>query len=50
MVNVDKLEFGIETFGDIVANEDGSLKSAAESIRQIVHEGEIADKYGIDVI
>lgn len=28
MVNVDKLEFGIETFGDIVANEDGSLKSA----------------------
>ncbi|MHA3065385.1 LLM class flavin-dependent oxidoreductase [Lacticaseibacillus saniviri] len=50
MVDVDKLEFGIETFGDIVANEDGSLKTAAESIRQIVHEGEIADQYGLDVI
>ncbi|KRO16847.1 LLM class flavin-dependent oxidoreductase [Lacticaseibacillus saniviri] len=50
MVDVDELEFGIETFGDIVANEDGSLKTAAESIRQIVHEGEIADQYGLDVI
>ncbi|UDM32152.1 LLM class flavin-dependent oxidoreductase [Lentilactobacillus laojiaonis] len=50
MVDVNKLEFGIETFGDIVANEDGSLKTAAESIRQIVHEGELADKLGINVI
>lgn len=50
ILDVDKLEFGIETFGDIVANEDGSLKSAAESIRQIVREGEIADQYGINVI
>ncbi|GAK47860.1 monooxygenase protein [Secundilactobacillus oryzae JCM 18671] len=50
MVNVDKLEFGIETFGDIVSNEDGTLKSGAESIRQIVHEGELADKFGLDVI
>ncbi|KRM94282.1 coenzyme F420-dependent N5,N10-methylene tetrahydromethanopterin reductase-like protein [Lentilactobacillus senioris DSM 24302 = JCM 17472] len=50
MVDVNKLEFGIETFGDIVANEDGSLKTAAESIRQIVREGELADKLGINVI
>ncbi|KRM59542.1 hypothetical protein C5L31_000321 [Secundilactobacillus malefermentans] len=50
MVDINKLEFGIETFGDIVANEDGSVKTAAESIRQIIHEGEIADQYGIDVI
>ncbi|WP_283679215.1 LLM class flavin-dependent oxidoreductase [Lentilactobacillus sp. Marseille-Q4993] len=50
MVDVNKLEFGIETFGDIVANEDGSLKTAGESIRQIVKEGELADKLGIDVI
>ncbi len=50
MVDINKLEFGIETFGDIVANEDGSVKSAAESIRQIIHEGEIADQYGINVI
>lgn len=50
MVDVNNLEFGIETFGDIVANEDGSLKTAAESIRQIVREGELADQYGINVI
>jgi len=50
MVDVNKLEFGIETFGDIVANEDGSLQSAAQSIRQIVHEGELADQYGLSVI
>lgn len=50
MVDVNKLEFGIETFGDIVANEDGSLTSAAESIRQIVREGELADQLGINVI
>lgn len=36
MVNVDKLEFGIETFGDIVSAEDGHLLTAGQSIRQIV--------------
>lgn len=50
MVNVDKLEFGIETFGDIVSAEDGHLLTAGQSIRQIVKEGALADKLGIDVI
>lgn len=50
MIDINNLEFGIETFGDIVANEDGSLQTAAESIRQIVREGKMADQYGIDII
>ncbi|GKT04691.1 LLM class flavin-dependent oxidoreductase [Furfurilactobacillus entadae] len=50
MVDINELQFGIETFGDIVAKEDGSLMTAGESIRQIVKEGAIADKLGIDVI
>ncbi len=50
MVNVNNLQFGIETFGDIVAAEDGHLLTAGQSIRQIVKEGELADKLGIDVI
>ncbi|GAY74399.1 LLM class flavin-dependent oxidoreductase [Lentilactobacillus kosonis] len=50
MIDVDKLQFGLETFGDIVSNDDGSLKTAGESIRQIVKEGQLADKLGIDVI
>lgn len=49
MVDVDKLQFGLETFGDIVSAEDGELLTAGQSIRQIVKEGQLADKLGVDV-
>ncbi|KRL51537.1 oxidoreductase [Lactiplantibacillus paraplantarum DSM 10667] len=49
MIDVNQLEFGLETFGDIVANADGSLQSAGESLRQIVREGQLADQYGLDI-
>ena len=49
MVDIEHLQFGLETFGDIVANEDGSLQTAAASIRQIVREGQLADELGIQV-
>lgn len=49
MVDIEHLQFGLETFGDIVANEDGSLQTEAASIRQIVREGKLADDLGIDV-
>ena len=42
MVDIEHLQFGLETFGDIVANEDASLQTAAASIRQIVREGKLA--------
>ena len=49
MVDIEHLQFGLETFGDIVANEDACLQTAAGSIRQIVREGKLADDLGIDV-
>ena len=49
MVDIEHLQFGLETFSDIVANEDGSLQTAAASLRQIVREGKLADDLGIDV-
>lgn len=42
--------FGLNTFGDIVINEDSTPMSAAESIRRLVDEAVLADKLGIDVI
>lgn len=42
--------FGLDSFGDIVASEDGTLMSNAASIRQVVDEAILADKLGIDVI
>lgn len=42
--------FGIDTFGDIPADENGDLLSYAEALRQVVIEAELADKLGIDSI
>lgn len=50
MTNVDDLQFGLETFGDILGDDNGGVLSGAASIRQIVKEGILADKLGIDVI
>ena len=44
------LEFGIDSFGDIPRDKDGKLMSHAGAIRQVVEEGILADKLGIDVI
>lgn len=46
MVDIEHLQFGLETFGDIVGNEDGSLQTAAASIRQIVREGKAGRRLG----
>ena len=40
--------FGLDSFGDIVADKDGKLMSGAASIRQVVKEAKLADKLGID--
>lgn len=45
-----KYTFGLNTFGDIVADDKGELLSDAASIRQVVDEAILADKLGIDVI
>jgi len=42
--------FGLDTFGDLPADDDGKLMTHAESLRQVVKEAVLADKLGIDVI
>lgn len=43
-----ELEFGLDTFGDITRGEDGGLLSAAQTIRNVVAQAELADSVGID--
>ncbi|MDR6868511.1 putative LLM family oxidoreductase [Microbacterium resistens] len=43
-----ELEFGLDTFGDVTRGVDGELLTAAETIRNIVAEAELADGVGVD--
>ena len=42
------IEFGLDTFGDITAGPDGQLQSHAQVIRDVIAEGVLADRLGID--
>ncbi|WP_426183216.1 LLM class flavin-dependent oxidoreductase [Microbacterium sp. TWP3-1-2b2] len=42
------LEFGLDTFGDITRDPDGEPLTAAQTIRNIVEQAELADRVGID--
>jgi probable LLM family oxidoreductase len=46
----DKLEFGLDTFGDVTAGGDGQLLPQAQVIRNVVDEAVLADQLGIDFI
>lgn len=43
-----ELEFGLDTFGDITRNSKGELQTAAQTIRDVVAQAELADSVGID--
>lgn len=45
-----KIEFGLDTFGDIPIDDNGKLMSHPEAIRQVVDEAILADKLGVDAI
>ena len=45
-----KLEFGLDTFGDVTRDAGGALQSYAQVIRDVVEEGVLADQLGIDFI
>jgi probable LLM family oxidoreductase len=47
---VQQIELGLDTFGDITASPDGSLKSHAEVIRDVIEQGVLADQVGVDAI
>ena len=42
------LELGLDTFGDIALGEDGQPLSAASVIREVLAEGQLADRLGLD--
>jgi probable LLM family oxidoreductase len=44
------LEFGLDTFGDVTAGPDGTPKTQAQVIRDLVEEGVLADGLGVDFI
>lgn len=45
-----KIQFGLDSFGDIPVDEQGKLFTHAAAIRQVVEEAVLADSLGIDVI
>ncbi len=44
------LELGLDTFGDTSTTPDGSLSSHAQTIREVVEQGVLADQVGLDFI
>jgi probable LLM family oxidoreductase len=44
------LEFGLDTFGDVTRGGDGALLPHAQVIRNVIEEGVLADRLGIDFI
>ncbi|MBV9594820.1 MAG: LLM class flavin-dependent oxidoreductase [Actinobacteria bacterium] len=44
-----KVEFGLDTFGDVTAGPDGSPLRQAEVLRNVVEEGVRAESVGVDV-
>src|SRR6187399_1686087 len=43
-----ELEFGLDTFGDVTVDAAGTRLSQAEVIRNVIEEGVLADRLGID--
>jgi probable LLM family oxidoreductase len=46
--NEREVAFGLDTFGDVTERPDGTRKHPAEVIRDVVEEGVLADRVGID--
>ncbi|WP_062079095.1 LLM class flavin-dependent oxidoreductase [Demequina globuliformis] len=44
------VQFGIETFGDLPLDDQGTLMSHAAALRQVVDEAALADQIGIDAV
>lgn len=43
-----RIELGLDTFGDVTVNADGTPRTHAEVLRDIVAEAELADRLGVD--
>ena len=42
------IEFGLDTFGDITRDAEGTLLSGAQTIRNVIAQAEMADAVGVD--
>ena len=48
MIDVEKLEFGLDTFGDMQQDDAGQPISAGQTIRNVVEQAVFADQLGLD--
>lgn len=47
--HLDPLQLGLDTFGDVTVDLDGARRHPAAVIRDVVEEGVLADRVGLDV-
>jgi len=50
MTMTDRIELGLDTFGDVTVDAAGKLLSQAQVIRNVVEEGVLADQVGVNFI
>jgi alkanesulfonate monooxygenase SsuD/methylene tetrahydromethanopterin reductase-like flavin-dependent oxidoreductase (luciferase family) len=48
VANDKVVELGLDTFGDVTETGDGELGSQAQTIRDVIAEGVLADEVGVD--
>jgi probable LLM family oxidoreductase len=48
MINNSELVFGLDTFGDVTVDASGTRLTQAQVIRNVIEEGVLADRLGID--
>lgn len=48
MIDIEKLEFGLDTFGDMQHDDSGRPISAGQTIRNVVEQAVFADELGLD--
>ena len=48
VVDMDELELGLDTFGDVTVDESGSALHQAHVLSDVVEEGVLADQLGLD--
>lgn len=50
-MDTNKLQFGLDTFGEVALDsQTGERISFEQSLRNIVEEGKLAEKVGVDLI
>src|SRR5215216_7885707 len=46
----DSIELGVDTFGDVTVSADGTPLTQAQTLRNVVEQGVLADQVGLDFI